>query len=235
MPFDPWSLGTQVAGSVISSYAQGKQANSDRAAQREQDRQRLAEEQRQFNTKLAEDQRQYGGNYQQTQYKQNVDAQSQYGDRAQSVNRELEVLPMRDKAAALLMQRMGNPAVQTTARSLAGGGTDALRGGGLPQMPYDLNKQAQQAAAYKAGDGGMTGDVQKELLSRYMNVPKSPDMQAFTPQNTAPAVEKESDKIRAMLSSMDMQGVPRAIRQQVSKALEAALAREAQQSAGATR
>lgn len=196
---NPWAIGASVLGSVASGVAESKaraEENKNRARQ-------LQAEQQQFNQKLGEDQRQFNNNFGQTQYKQNIDAQSQYGDRAQSVNRELEVLPMRDKAAALLMQRMGNPAVQTTARSLAGGGTDALRGGGLPQMPYDLNKQAQQAAAYKAGDGGMTGDVQKELLSRYMNVPKSPDMQ----QPTGPNPAEVEMKVANMLRQWEQQGM----------------------------
>ena len=114
---NPWAIGASVLGSVASGVAEAKaraEENKNRARQ-------LQAEQQQFNQKLGEDQRQFNNNFGQTQYKQNIDAQSQYGDRAQSVNRELEVLPMRDKAAALLMQRMGNPAVQTTARSLAGG------------------------------------------------------------------------------------------------------------------
>lgn len=224
-----WAPIASVAGSAIGGYAQSKQQNADRVAQREQDRQRLAEEQRQFNTNLAEQQRQYGGNYQQKQYDQNTSTQMGYGDRAMSANRELELLPMRDKAAALMMQRMGTPAQQTSPRSLAGGGTDALRGGASPQMPYDLNANRASAQAYKAGDGGMTGNVQRELLQRYMDVPQSPDMPQAQGGGQAPGAqpEKESDKLRAMLVSMDQQGVPIQIRQQIGQALEAALAREA--------
>lgn len=162
-----------VAGGAAKGVASAQGGRQNAAT----DRARLAEEQRQFNAQFSENQRQYGGNYAQKGFDQNINAQTQYGDRAQSVNRELELLPMRDRASALMQQRMAAPARQTAPRSLAGG-TDSLRGGTAPQMPYDLDANRAQAQAYKAGDGGMTGDVQRQLLERYMNVPKSPEMPA---------------------------------------------------------
>ena len=171
------AVGSSVAGG-IGKGQQNKQDQKMTAAQ-------LAEDQKRFNAQFDEDRRRYNSDYAQKGFDQTINAQSQYGDRAQSVNRELEMLPMRDKASALLMQRMGAPAQQVQARSLAGG-TASLAGGTQPQgMPYDLNAIRQQAANYKAGDGGMTGDVQKELLSRYMDVPKTPEMEQ--PKTKSPA------------------------------------------------
>lgn len=170
------AVGSSVAGG-IGKGQQNKQDQKQTAAQ-------LAEEQKRFNATFDEDRRRYNSDYAQKGFDQTINAQTQYGDRAQSVNRELEMLPMRDKASALLMQRMGNPAQQSAARSLAGG-TQELRGGTQPQMPYDLNANRAAAQNYKPGDGGMTGDVQKELLTRYMDVPKTPEMEQ--PKTKSPA------------------------------------------------
>lgn len=191
-----WAIAANVGGQLLGGLAQGQKSREDA---RERARQ-LAEEQRQFNARLGEDQRQFGVTSGQRQFDQNLSANTQYGDRAQNVNRELETLPMRDKAQALLLQRMGAPAQQTTARSLAGGGTDALRGGAAPAMPYDLNAFKAQAEAYKPGDGGMSGDVQRQLLARYMNVPTAPDV-ASQPAPTIQRSTAESDQIRARLAT----------------------------------
>lgn len=191
-----WAIAADVGGKVLGGIAGGQKAREDA---RERARQ-LAEEQRQFNANLGENQRQFNAGYGQKTFDQNLNANTAYGDRAQSVNRELETLPMRDKAQALLMQRMGAPAQQTTARSLAGGGTDALRGGGQPQMPYDLNAFKAQAEAYKPGDGGMSGDVQRQLLARYMAPPSAPEMSA-QPAASIPKSTFDIDQLKAALAS----------------------------------
>ena len=194
-----------VGGSIASGIGQGQQNKQDQKMTAAQ----LAEQQRQFNAQFGEDRRRYNSDYAQKGFDQTINAQTQYGDRAQSVNRELELLPMRDKASALLMQRMGAPAQQVQARSLAGG-TRELHGGTQPQgMPFDLNAIRQQAANYKAGDGGMTGDVQRELLSRYMNVPKTPEMEQpkiMTPAEIDYAVQLKDRQLSqdaALKASMD--------------------------------
>lgn len=182
-------------GSAVGGYSQAKQNAKDKAAQ-------LAEEQRQFNANLANNQSQYAGNYAQKQYDQNTNATTSYGDRAAAMNRELQVLPAKDKAMALLMQRMGAPAQQTSLPNMTTGGTNALRA--PVQMPYDLNAAAQQAAAYKPGDGGMTGDIQKQLLARYMNVPSAPNMPTQTPTPDTPAVAQ----LKTIIADMQAKGVP---------------------------
>lgn len=194
-----------VGGSIASGIGKGQQNKQDQKMTAAQ----LAEDQKRFNAQFDEDRRRYNSDYAQKGFDQTINAQSQYGDRAQSVNRELEMLPMRDKASALLMQRMGAPAQQVQARSLAGG-TASLAGGTQPQgMPYDLNAIRQQAANYKAGDGGMTGDVQKELLKRYMDVPKTPEMEQpkiMTPAEIDYAVklkDRQLSQDAALKASMD--------------------------------
>lgn len=173
-------------GGVFSNRAKAEQADRDRKQTARERADQLAEEQRQFNQSQAQNQQQFSSNYGLNASKANVDAQSAYGDRAQSVNRELEVLPARDQAMALLKQRMSAQPQQVQQRSLMGGqGTDSLRGSPTPQMPFDLNAMRDKAAAYKPGDGGMTGNVQTELLKRYMDVPKAPDMVAPPPATTA--------------------------------------------------
>ena len=181
IPLAAVTMGLDFAGKIAGGISGSQKARED-AKQRARE---LAQEQQQFTANLGENQRQFNAGYGQKAFDQNLNANTAYGDRAQSVNRELETLPMRDKAQALLMQRMGAPAQQVQARSLAGG-TASLAGGTQPQgMPYNLEANRQQAANYKAGDGGMTGDVQKELLSRYMDVPKTPEMEQ--PKTKSPA------------------------------------------------
>lgn len=206
------ALGADIGGKILGGISAAQKAKED-AKQRARE---LAQQQQQFTANLGENQRQFNAGYGQKAFDQNLNANTAYGDRAQSVNRELETLPLRDKAQALLLQRMGAPAQQTTARSLAGGGTDALRGGGAPQMPYDLNAFKAQAEAYKPGDGGMTGDVQRQLLARYMNVPQAPSS-ADLPQGVdLNAIEAQ---VAQALRQWEAQGMKVGDRERASNAL----------------
>lgn len=200
IPLAAVTMGLDFAGKIAGGISGSQKARED-AKQRARE---LAQEQQQFTANLGENQRQFNAGYGQKAFDQNLNANTAYGDRAQSVNRELETLPMRDKAQALLMQRMGAPAQQTTARSLAGGGTDALRGGGAPQMPYDLNAFKAQAEAYKAGDGGMTGDVQRQLLARYMAPPTAPSAADLPKAQDINAIEAQ---VAQQMAQWEAQGM----------------------------
>lgn len=195
MPKDPlWGTVISTVGQGLGAYANSKQNNAQQQQQIEERRKQLEEQQRQFNANLAEQQRQANGQSAQKQYDSNVSTTTAYGDRAQGVNRELELLPLRDRASAMMQTMMGNPAQQTSPRSLAGGGTDALRGGAAPQMPYDLSALQKAAGSYQPGQGGMTGDVQKKLLEQYMNVPKAPTIDPVAAQaQVNPAQKLEGD------------------------------------------
>ena len=207
------ALGLDVGGKIIGGIAGARQAKED-AKQRARE---LAMQQQNFAANLGENQRQFNAQYGQKAFDQNLNANTAYGDRAQAVNRELETLPMRDKAQALLLQRMGAPAQQTTARSFSGGaGTDALRGGALPQMPYDLNAFKAQAEAYKPGDGGMSGDVQRQLLARYMNVPTAPSATDLPQGQDLAAIEAQ---VAQALRQWESQGVKVGDRERMSNEL----------------
>lgn len=205
MAIDPiWGTITSTLGKGIEGFAQSGERHKNEQQRIEEERRRLAEQQRQFNANLNEQQRQSNATAGNRQFDSNVNATTSYGDRAQSVNRELELLPLRDRAAAMMGTMMGQGVSPTAPRSLAGGGTDALRGGAAPQMPYDLEALQKAAGSYTPGQGGMTGEVQRELLEKYRDVPQAPGIAPVdnTQQEAAAQHEKDLMAVDAVLKRM---------------------------------
>lgn len=224
MPIDPL-VGTLIStvGQGASSYANSRADNARRQQEIEAERRRLAEQQRQFNANLAEQQRQEGNSSAQKAFDSNINATTSLGDRAQSVNRELELMPLRDRASAMMTKMMGQGASQSNPRSLAGGGTDALRGGSAPsQMPYDLGALQKAAGSYQPGDGGMTGDVQKELLKRYMTPQSAPTPTSPSAAPTQAPAQKFEEDLQAADLAMRSKGIPVGMIEQTLKAIRSA-------------
>lgn len=123
---------------------------------------------------------------------------------AASLQKSLNNAPLRDKAQALMLARLGAPATPFQPRDLTHGNTAVMNGAASGGIAPTMNAVSQAAQAYTPGSGGVNTSTDQTLVNRFLNpqqttssipggytLPGGPQYPASTtPVSTAP---KSSD------------------------------------------